>query len=136
MRKTLSTILKSLTELYDNLKLLMKLSKRKLIDIQIIYSADTKLQKLIDVIIAEAEKMIRIGKSLFSAFSAILQNIFIISLSPGFDKMALVSGYENNVLILLKAERVKTILNPSWNALRLKQSYYREKDWSYIYENI
>ncbi len=97
-------------------------------------SADSKLQRLIEVI-TEARKVNPERKIIiFSVFRDTAKYLYDQLRARGFGKMALVSGTENQCTYKISDRRCKDDFEPILERFAPETKLYREKDWSDLYE--
>jgi len=132
--KDLKHDIKSLIELYDNLNLLDEAITKEIAATPNHHSADTKLQKLIDVIIEARKDNPDRKLIIFSVFRDTAKYLYDQLRHRGFDKMALVSGTENQCTYKDIGRKSKDDFEPLLERFAPETKLYRGKDWSYIYE--
>jgi len=127
--------IQALKELYDNLSLLNDKIKGELNAKANHVSADTKLQKLIEVI-SDCRKNNPDRKIIvFSVFRDTAKYLYNQLKSRGFNKMALVTGTENQCTYIIKDRKNEDDFETILERFAPETKLYRERDWSNIYEN-
>lgn len=98
-------------------------------------SSDTKLQRLMEVIL-ECHKENPLRKIvIFSVFRDTAKYLYDHLKARGFDKMALITGSENQSTYIIRGRRSEDDFEPILERFAPETKLFREKDWSYIYEN-
>ncbi len=124
----------ALKDLQENLAMLNEAIEKELTKKTNHHSADTKLQKLIEVI-TEARKVNPERKLIiFSVFRDTAKYLYAQLRARGFGKMALVSGTENQCTYKISDRRSKDDFEPILERFAPETKLYREKDWSDLYE--
>ena len=133
-KRDLEHDVKALKELYENLLILNDKVKKEL-DLQPNHhSNDTKLQKLIEIIL-DCRKNNKDRKIvIFSVFRDTAKYLFTQLKARGFDKIALVTGTENQCTYIIKGRKSEDDFEPLLERFAPETKLYREKDWSYLYE--
>ena len=127
--------IESLKELFDNLKLLNDSITNELESKPNHHSADSKLQKLIEVINEARKENPERKLIIFSVFRDTAKYLYDQLRYRGFDKMALVSGTENQCSYKDIGRKAKDDFEPLLERFAPETKLYREKDWAYIYES-
>lgn len=126
--------IESLRVLYDNLEDLHKKITKELTEATNHHSADTKLQKLIEVITESRNDNPSRKIIIFSVFRDTGKYIYDQLKARGFDKMAFVSGTENQCTYKIFSRRGKDDFEPLLERFAPETKLYREKDWMHLYE--
>lgn len=126
--------IEALKELFDNLKLLDDSIKNELESKPNHHSADSKLQKLIEVICDVRKENSERKLIIFSVFRDTAKYLYNQLRQRGFDKMALVSGTENQCTYKDIGRKSKDDFEPLLERFAPETKLYREKDWANIYE--
>ena len=133
-KRDLEHDVKALKDLHDNLGKLDRNIKQELERKPNHHSKDSKLQKLIEVI-DEARKNDPERKIvIFSVFRDTAKYLYNQLKARGVNKMALVSGTENQSTWVIKGRKTKDDFEPLLERFAPETKLYREKDWSYLYE--
>jgi len=128
--------LESLKVLFENLKELNEQIKKELSENSNHHSSDTKLQKLIEVITESRKENPDRKIIVFSVFRDTAKYLYDQLKARGFDKMAFVSGTENQCTYKIFSRRSKDDFEPLLERFAPETKLYREKDWSYLYEKL
>lgn len=126
--------IKALKNLHDNLSLLNECIKKELSEIPNHYSADSKLQKLIEVIVTARKENSDRKIIIFSVFRDTAKYLYDQLRARGFNKMALVSGTENQCTYKIFDRRSKDDFEPLLERFAPETKLHREKDWSDLYD--
>lgn len=126
--------LDSLKVLYENLKELDEAITKELTGKTNHHSADTKLQKLIEVINESRKETPERKIIIFSVFRDTAKYLYDQLKARGFDKMAFVSGTENQCTYKISSRRSKDDFEPLLERFAPETKLYREKDWLHLYE--
>jgi len=132
--KDLRHDIESLNELYENLAVLDKTIKEELEKKPDHHSADTKLRKLIEVINDCRKNRSDRKIVIFSVFRDTTRYLYNQLKARGFDKIALVTGTENQCTYKIHGRKSDDDFEPLLERFTPETKLYREKDWSYIYE--
>lgn len=132
--KDLKNDIEALKELFDNLKLLDSSIKKELESKPNHHSSDSKLQKLIEVISSSRRGIPERKLIIFTVFRDTAKYLYNQLRYRGFDKMALVSGTENQCTYKDIGRRNKDDFEPLLERFAPETKLYREKDWAYVYE--
>lgn len=120
--------------LHENLKKLNESILKELSEKTNLQSSDTKLQKLIEVITECRKEKTDRKIIIFSVFRDTGKYLYEQLKARGFDKMAFVSGTENQCTYKIFSRRSKDDFEPLLERFAPETKVYREKDWSYLYE--
>jgi hypothetical protein len=132
--KNLKHDIAALKELHDNLTGLDTIIKNEIKSGPDYQSADTKLKKLIEVI-CECRKKYHDRKIvIFSVFRDTAKYLYDNLKTRGFDKMALITGTENQCTYIIRGRKSVDDFEPLLERFAPETKLYREKDWSFIYE--
>ncbi len=132
--KDLKHDIEALKIIYDNLKELDLKIKAEIKSGANHFSEDTKLKKLIEVI-CECRKSDPNRKIvIFSVFRDTAKYLYDHLKVRGFDKMALITGTENQCTYTIKGRKTADDFEPLLERFAPETKLFREKDWSFIYE--
>ncbi|MCE5346720.1 MAG: phospholipase D-like domain-containing protein [Bacteroidales bacterium] len=124
----------ALKELHESLAFLNNGIKEELTKKPNHHSVDTKLHKLIELIV-EARKENQDRKIIiFSVFRDTAKYLYDQLRERGFDKMALITGTENQCTYKIFDRRSKDDFEPLLERFAPETKLYREKDWSELFE--
>jgi len=124
----------ALKDLLENLAELNKTIEKELTIKPNHHSADSKLQKLMEVIIEGREANPERKIIIFTVFRDTAKYLYDQLRARGFGKMALVSGSENQCTYKITDRRSKDDFEPILERFAPETKLYREKDWSDLYE--
>jgi hypothetical protein len=134
--KDLKHDIEALKVIYDNLKELDTKIKAETKSRSNHFSEDTKLKKLIEVI-CESRKSDPSRKIvIFSVFRDTAKYLYDHLKLRGFDKMALITGTENQSTYTIKGRKSADDFEPLLERFAPETKLFREKDWSFIYEKF
>ncbi|MDD4516829.1 helicase-related protein [Massilibacteroides sp.] len=133
-KKDLKHDIEALKELFENLNLLDESIKKELESNPNHHSADSKLQRLIEVIVTARKERTERKLIIFSVFRDTAKYLYNQLRLRGFDKMALVSGTENQCTYKDIGRKGKDDFEPLLERFAPETKLYREKDWAYLYE--
>ncbi|MDX9881217.1 MAG: helicase-related protein [Prolixibacteraceae bacterium] len=132
--KDLKHDIDALKVLFDNLKLLDDSIKKELESKPNHHSADSKLQKLIELIVTARKEDPERKLIIFSVFRDTAKYLYDQLRQRGFDKMALVSGTENQCTYKDIGRKGKDDFEPLLERFAPETKLYRERDWANLYE--
>ncbi|HAM98566.1 MAG TPA: helicase [Marinilabiliales bacterium] len=132
--KDLKHDIEALKALFENLKILDNSITKELESKPNHHSADSKLQKLIEVIVESRKENPDRKIIIFSVFRDTAKYLYDQLRQRGFDKLALVSGTENQCTYKDIGRKGKDDFEPLLERFAPETKLYREKDWAYIYE--
>jgi superfamily II DNA/RNA helicase len=98
------------------------------------FSEDTKLKKLIEVICESRKSDPNRKIVIFSVFRDTAKYLYDHLKVRGFDKMALITGSENQSTYIIKGRKTADDFEPLLERFAPETKLFREKDWSFIYE--
>lgn len=124
----------ALKELQDNLGLLNTCISKELTEKPNHHSADSKLQKLIEIVLESRKDLPQRKIIIFSVFRDTAKYLYGQLKARGFDKMALVTGTENQCTYKIFDRRTEDDFEPLIERFAPETKLYREKDWSDLYE--
>ncbi|HSV88864.1 MAG TPA: helicase-related protein [Bacteroidales bacterium] len=133
--KDLKHDIDALKELFDNLKSLDESIEKELGSKPNHHSADSKLQKLIEVIVEARKANPQRKLIIFSVFRDTAKYLYDQLRQRGFDKMALVTGTENQCTYKDIGRKSHDDFEPLLERFAPETKLYREKDWAYVYES-
>jgi len=132
--KDLKHDISALKKLYDNLLLFDNIVREELNTENNHRSSDTKLKKLIEIII-ESRKQNPLRKIvIFTVFRDTAKYLYDHLKARGFDKMALITGTENQCTYVIRGRKSEDDFEPLLERFAPETKLFREKDWSHIYE--
>lgn len=132
--KDLKHDIEALKELYDNLKELDSKIKTEIKAGPNHFSEDTKLKKLIEIICECRESDPDRKIVIFSVFRDTAKYLFDHLKVRGFDKIALITGTENQCTYTIRGRKSADDFEPLLERFAPETKLFREKDWSFIYE--
>lgn len=132
--KDLNHDISALKKLYDNLKLLDSKIRDEVKTLNNHDSADTKLKKLIEIIIECRRTNPDRKIVIFTVFRDTAKYLYDHLKIRSCDKMALITGSENQCTYTIKGRKNDDDFEPLLERFAPETKLFHEKDWSFIYE--